>query len=110
MISRSQNTQSGFLKIRIIPFQEGQYHFVRSPQMNFVARGDTPVEAVINFVNMVAASISVAGLRGNLSVLIKNSGVEVLQCAPQEAASSAGSRDIYFPLIAAADARARAVG
>jgi len=104
------NAPKGFLKIHIVPFEKDGFHFVRSSQMNLVARGNTAIEALVNFVNMAAASISVAEMRGNLPALIKNSGVEVLEIAPRETASPSGGQDIFFPLIAAADARVRAVG
>jgi hypothetical protein len=101
---------NGFLCIHAVPFQQGGFYFVRSPEMNLVARGRSEFEAVVNLVNMATASIAVAVLRGNLSTLIERTGVEIVETLPPEQASATQERNIFIPILAASDARARSVG
>lgn len=110
MTQAGSQTPQQFLRIHIVPFEQGGLHFIRSPELNFVAQGNTSLDALVNFINMATASISVAANRGNLAALIQNTRTSIVDAQPLGPPALGDQRDIYLPIIPVSDARARPLG
>ena len=98
-------TGQGFIPIHIAPFQEEGEFFAKCPEMRLVARGESEAQAIVNLLNMAAASLMAAHMRGNLLSVVEKSGLKIVPSQPAAARVSAQGLNVFLPVLTDAGPR-----
>jgi hypothetical protein len=94
-----------FAEILVESFEESGVCYAKCPELNLVARGDTPTQALLKLMNMVTLSLDVAAMRGNLKAVLEHAGIRVLANHPGGNAPSDNGKFWFLPLMDNAGSR-----
>jgi hypothetical protein len=102
--TRDRKLSLEFIPLHIVPFQQDGKWFARAMEFEIVGHGESEMAATRNVFNMVLRSVFVAASQGTLPTILKKAGVKIMIGVPQDDATQAGQKDLWFlPLTQSAD-------